>query len=238
MNARTGAAVAKPATISAWPATLSPPAHLAYCIQRGGVTFLDVRRDRYFGLPADLEAVFEALVQAGFRVEALTPGLEQLIALGVLVLGEGDKRPQTLAATPSESWLDAQIVPVGDAGPLDVARAARSVLTAKHMLGRLSLESIIARLRARRPGLAVMDEAMRPLALSFAKARRWTPVEPVCLLDSLAMLDAFHRRGHHPHLVFGVIRQPFAAHCWLQIDGVVINDRLDHVAEYTPILVV
>jgi hypothetical protein len=58
------------------------------------------------------------------------------------------------------------------------------------------------------------------------------------LLDSLALLAFLRQRGLYADLVFGVIRQPFAAHCWVQARGVVLNDRLDRVAEFTPILVI
>ena len=39
-------------------------------------------------------------------------------------------------------------------------------------------------------------------------------------------------------LVFAVMTRPFAAHCWVQLDETVLNDRLDHVRKFTPILVV
>jgi hypothetical protein len=41
-----------------------------------------------------------------------------------------------------------------------------------------------------------------------------------------------------PRWVFGVQSRPFAAHCWLQLGGVVLNDTVDHVKRYTPIMVV
>jgi hypothetical protein len=39
-----------------------------------------------------------------------------------------------------------------------------------------------------------------------------------------------------PQVVFGVIADPFQAHCWLQEGNVVLNDDLERVGKYKPIL--
>jgi hypothetical protein len=46
------------------------------------------------------------------------------------------------------------------------------------------------------------------------------------------------RHGIHPVWIFGVQARPFAAHCWLQLNGTVLNDTVDHVIGYTPIMAV
>ena len=53
------------------------------------------------------------------------------------------------------------------------------------------------------------------------------------------MLRRFlHRRGLDAAWVFGARTWPFAAHCWLQVGDVVINDRIDHVDRFAPVMVV
>jgi hypothetical protein len=37
--------------------------------------------------------------------------------------------------------------------------------------------------------------------------------------------------------VMGVSGRPFAAHCWVQVGDRVVNDTLDHVILFTPILI-
>jgi hypothetical protein len=39
-------------------------------------------------------------------------------------------------------------------------------------------------------------------------------------------------------LVFGAKLNPFAAHCWVQLEDVVLNDRTDNVAVFTPVGVI
>jgi hypothetical protein len=38
--------------------------------------------------------------------------------------------------------------------------------------------------------------------------------------------------------VFGVQTLPFGAHCWVQLGDTVINDTVEHVRGYTPIMMV
>ena len=39
----------------------------------------------------------------------------------------------------------------------------------------------------------------------------------------------------HANLVFGVTGDPFSAHCWVQVDELVLNDTLGNANAYTPI---
>jgi hypothetical protein len=45
------------------------------------------------------------------------------------------------------------------------------------------------------------------------------------------------KAGLRPALVFAVRLDPFAAHCWLQHDELVLNDAVDRVGAFTPVLV-
>lgn len=81
-------------------------------------------------------------------------------------------------------------------------------------------------------------EALRSATLDFLAARRFLPIQPRCLLDSVALLDFLSRRGLDADLVFGVIPRPFSAHCWLQVGAVALNDELDNLVGRAPILVV
>lgn len=70
--------------------------------------------------------------------------------------------------------------------------------------------------------------------------QRWAPYAPVtykCLLRSFLLLRYLHRHGQDAAWVFGVTTWPFDAHCWLQVEDVVLDDELDRVARYTPIMV-
>lgn len=76
------------------------------------------------------------------------------------------------------------------------------------------------------------------LAARFIAARRMVPIAPNCLPDSLALSFFLARRDLFPEIVFGVKLDPFAAHCWVQTDQLVLNDSRDTIEGFVPVLVV
>lgn len=56
------------------------------------------------------------------------------------------------------------------------------------------------------------------------------------MFDSLALLHFLARYRQFPRWVYGVKLKPFRAHCWVQAGDVVVNDIVDNVRGYTPIM--
>jgi hypothetical protein len=84
-------------------------------------------------------------------------------------------------------------------------------------------------------------EPTRELLAVVARFRRWVPFAPVsskCLLRSHMLLRLLRREGHDAQWVFGVGTWPFAAHCWLQVGDMVLDDEPERLLVYRPILVV
>jgi hypothetical protein len=70
---------------------------------------------------------------------------------------------------------------------------------------------------------------------------RWAPYAPVsgkCLLRSFMLRRLLARAGHDVLWVFGVSTWPFRAHCWLQCGEVALDESVDHLAAFAPILAV
>ncbi len=76
------------------------------------------------------------------------------------------------------------------------------------------------------------------MARVFLKYRPLFPRDYLCLFDSLALVRFLSGYDLYPDWVFGVQEDPFRAHCWVQAGEVVLNDHLDNVAVYTPIMTV
>ncbi|WP_151748834.1 lasso peptide biosynthesis B2 protein [Acinetobacter lactucae] len=57
-----------------------------------------------------------------------------------------------------------------------------------------------------------------------------------CLLKSMALKYFLSLNGFNADLIIGVRANPFFAHAWLQIDNVVLNDDIDKVGDYQPIM--
>jgi Transglutaminase-like superfamily len=79
-------------------------------------------------------------------------------------------------------------------------------------------------------------ERARSLVSVFNSLRLFYPRSYLCLFDSLALIHFLARFHVYPDWVFGVNADPFEAHCWVQADGVVLNDTVQRVSGFTPIM--
>ena len=79
---------------------------------------------------------------------------------------------------------------------------------------------------------------------AIAAARRfWTllpylPIEGECLVRSALLMRFLNRQGLDADWIFGVRLHPFAAHCWVQAGDVCLNDDVERLWAYTPIMIV
>jgi len=213
---------------------------LSYCEADGHPVFLDLPRDRYVRLTAGGEAAFRALCagEGGGREAALS----QLAAMGILRLSDTQK-PITpvLSALPGASLVEQQ----GDPAPIharDLAMVAWHVASARIRLSTRALSATLGRLAARKarcaPATSKGEAAIIDLASRFDRARAFVPVAPLCLLDSIALMEWLLACHVPATLVMGVRLNPFAAHCWVQTPDLLLNDALDHARNHQPILVI
>lgn len=72
------------------------------------------------------------------------------------------------------------------------------------------------------------------VATAFDRTRRLLSATDQCLPRSIAMVGVLARHSCRAQLVIGVTL-PFAAHCWVQHDGIVLSDPLDRIRRFTPI---
>lgn len=57
-----------------------------------------------------------------------------------------------------------------------------------------------------------------------------------CLLKSMSLKYFLDFHGFKTDLIIGVKTNPFFAHAWLQIGDLVLNDDIDRVGDYSPIM--
>lgn len=208
-----------------------------YCVANQQIALLDLRADRYYCLPAPVEAALKRVIEAGGDSSGETDALAPLLKRQLLETGIPWTSRTPSIDPPRISAMDSHHEPTD---LILVGRAALSNLQAMQTLKRKSLLTIIETRRAckttARPD--AMQRALPELVASFLVVRRLLGAHDKCLRWSLAMTDYLAALGHFPNLVLGVRLRPFAAHAWVQAGDVVLSDRLDHVLLYTPILVV
>lgn len=227
--------------------------HMRACAFDDQVVLLDLARGKYLGLktPPGLDQIASGWPGPGVPGASSTPSLhaermaERLKGAGILCDEPSGPthRPIGRPACPPARALNAGDLPGHRSRPVHVAHFLRSAARATADLRFRSLSSIVQAVESRRlrwpragndarddlPTLVASYERLRPLVFT---------VRDECLFDSLALLDFLASFGLHPLCIIGVKTRPFGAHAWLQDGDVVLNDQMEHVLQFKPILTI
>lgn len=229
--------------------------HAFACLSGSSVVLLDLKADRYLALEASRARSLAGLV-AGWptlATEALLPTAEagNRIAAGMLKRGlltsersQGKELTPPPVAVPADTAIDP-----ADEGEISLRLkhllSFVAALTAARLHLRFrSMEWIVDDVCRRRAKLISREGqheiAIRQLARLFDRLRSYTyDARGACLFDSLALLYFLLREGLQPQWVVGVRSSPsFMAHSWVQHGETLLNDSLDRVSVYTPIMAV
>lgn len=216
---------------------------LSFCLVDNHPVFMDIRADRYFELPPSVEAAFLAFLQGDLseRSRAL------LLRAGVVNSGDwASQRPVPASSTPcraSVMELPATHAPFKFQLALEIFGLVRC--TARKLRTK-PLHAIIDELVSERRATArpescsaqsASHSALVEAAASFLRIRIYAPADTSCLLDSIALCRLLQRYRLPWTIVFGVTRYPFAAHCWVQVGDLVLNDTVGNALAHTTIRV-
>jgi hypothetical protein len=205
--------------------TCAPGIHMA----RVGpdIVLLDTAADRYSALP-DLGEQIDPAPDGS--VQASSAIAEELIALGLAMPGR--PTPPRRAALPPRR----ELVPEPSREPTAIVRAAAILVASGLRFRRSTLATLLGPVAH---GISTeAGERLEPVVAAARAAWPWIPLEGECLQRSFQLRSLLARHGWPVDWVFGVRTWPFAAHCWIQMEDRVLNDSLDRVRRYTPILTV
>lgn len=206
------------------------------CVIDEDIVFLDVAADAYLCF---VQAVDQIALGEGGRVSTGDASYARtLIEVGLVSL---EPRPAVRAIPPKPSF-DLGVA-VRRPGPREIAAALMASAVAARDFRGLTFEQLLARARlGRSPCDAARDagrrEAVCDAAATFALMRPWSPVGGTCLKRSYQLLDYLRRLGLDADWVIGVRTWPFMAHCWLQSESVALDDDVERLIAYTPILAI
>ena len=224
------------------------------CLSGRHCMFLDLQRDSYFSVPReDIEALTPwiqnwSLTRCGPSPSTPPPDSTVTLAAELLRAGILTERAPTTIELPHRAAAAAQdlasISPEAQEGgsvrPFFLATTALS--RASWELQTASISRIVRAVQKTKYSAAISgptdcNEAAR-LTAAFLKIRPFFPRNYCCLFDSLALLRFLSGFQLFPDWVFAVQADPFNAHCWVQAGTLVLNDHLDHVCGFTPIMTV
>lgn len=220
---------------------------LSCCDVDGHLIFLDVAQDRYFKLTDTLE---EAMRRFQAHKDVTPTLVEGLAAARILVEAQNPiaRAVRANIRRPTCSAIEQPITVAGQRiGIATIFEVMAIVWSTHRQLKTRTLKANLDQASAYRDRKAGAHGDATPAAAEgsllqangqFERARRYVPIEPICLLDSLSLLRFLSRRGLPANIVFGVTPEPFAAHCWVQAGDMVLNETLFDTHAYTPIKVV
>ena len=226
--------------------------HAFVCLSGGSLVLLDLKRDRYLALDATRAGSLDGIV-AGWPIRALptpppagTAGriIQSMLKRGLLTSErvQGKEPVAPVVSMPVDSVLDGASGEDVSVRLGDVLRFVRAVMLASWHLRFRSMEWIVADVARRRAKASCRtggtERAIQQPARVFDRLRSFTyDVREACLFDSLALLYFMLDEGLQPQWIVGVRSSPeFLAHSWIQHGGTVLNDSVDRVAVYTPIM--
>jgi hypothetical protein len=232
--------------------------HVRFCECDEGILFLDLKKNRYLGVGKEHLGALRSLLQ-GCVSGSCSDSAEEctqnngtdslantLLEQGLLVKGVSPLRPSAPAIRGAKKAIDCGWS-TESAPALSFDHCYTfllAILNASFQLKFLCIDRIIRNLQNSTDPISVayteFDEStVVDLILIFGRLTPWTyTAKDACLFDSLALVRFL--RSHHVNATWtiGVTARPFAAHCWVQYGDLVLNDTLEHVQCFTPILVV
>lgn len=199
----------------------SPFDTCAWCAIEGCLVFLDLSQDRYFRLTDDANAA----------------ALEALQEHGAARRGQPSSLPPPTGWRPANRAAEA--IATGPFRVADVARALWMQKRVERQLAQRSFEAVLTDLhttlrRAPKRRARSGEATIR----AFEHARLLRTAADRCLPRSIALALCLAANGVRSHIVIGVKIAPFGAHCWAQAGDTILNDTVEEVSRYAPILVI
>lgn len=219
---------------------------------------LDLERDKYFSIDLQGAKALEQAVAGWPPLEEpdRTPGttppappdgsdVSALLVQGLLTRDPANGKPATPISieTPVIALTRCDLTSAPSVTPKDFLAFVRSSARVVALRRCSPIAAIVHRVQRRNdlgnapPGSFDMSATQRLLAV-FDVLRPLFPGSHSCLPDSLLLLEFLAAHRIYPTWVFGVRVRPWRAHCWVQQSDVVLNDAVERVRNFTPIMAI
>lgn len=231
------------------------PGHVYFCLAGTHYVFLDLRHDKYLCLPPTYTNALAQYVVSqhsdpdctvefppNYTTEPDSCALiHALLKKGLIVERKGKILAPSRIGAPLFDLSDDSGRPRPPISPAHVRNFFIAAALASKTLRWGSIERTVRSVSERKPGYRAAPtnatvRVVSDLFRVFQALRLYYPRSYLCLFDSLAFLYFLARYDVFPQWVYGVRVEPFSAHCWVQIADRVVNDIIDNVRGYTPIM--
>jgi len=207
--------------------------NVTFCIASNRAIFLDVARDRYTRLPEQLNGPFVRWI-LGDKAAEYQDAAAMLEREHLLERAEDDVAPMPCRFPAARSSLSPK-QPSPAVAVLASIRFGYALRRARHRLARRGLLGALSHVVMTREARSARRDP-RAIASALVAVGAALGYGEDCLVRSLALVDCLHQTGSDGTVVFGVLAMPFGAHCWVQAGDLVLNDQVDRVSLFTPIV--
>ena len=222
--------------------------NLHFCRLSDSVVFLDAQNDRYFAFSAIWTELFMQICESGkseLSKEATSFAYE-LVARNILTTDSTMGRELSACSTIPPRW--AILDEWTEAGPkitlYDILIFLRAIVEVKLLVmfsGKSTIRRVFDRAQAWKAAAGQNNPSSARLVIHDTRVfHRLTTfflsAHDECFFRSVLLFRYLCRKGLCTELQIGVRNAPFRAHCWVSFEGIVLNDFLDSVLEFTPIL--
>lgn len=224
------------------------------CKAQGYWIILSVNRDKYLCVThTDLASIgrrlhgwrdhtgtVEKFPQFGVEADSL---IASLVSSGIITGNPNDGKPFAESDCPAceKAMENLESNAPATHSIWSVIRFFLACVKIDWQLRRKQLSRILAKIERRRLRASSSVDIQNvihasKLMAAFKDLRSLYPRPYLCLFDSLALLEFLASYRSFPRIVFGIVADPFQAHCWLQEGDVLLNDDLERVGKYKPIV--
>lgn len=226
---------------------LSPTAFC--CEDNGHCIMLDIRKDQYYLIERDdwtIISPFIAKLQTphvghcSASPEKVQKLVQTLICRGLLTPDGRQGKPLVYCKPHPPNSLFEQIEcdtppSIRWYHPISIFFVG---IFAQFLLTCIPLRIIIKLIKSGKRGSTTYTDNYIHAARVFQHLRPFLPKSTVCLYDSLSFFFFCRLHGLRPDVVIGIRAEPFAAHCWTQIEGIILNDVPANILQYRPIMLI
>ena len=216
--------------------------HAFFCLADGHYVFLDLRHDEYMCLGREETQEFRKMLDGSRPLGDDSVIVRTLLDKDLFVRNEADGKqpvPQTVESASASLMIGSADRPRPAINPVYVLRFFAAAGKASWNLRFQPIEATVRNVERRKLAnrkLAPDRRRVIELFSVFQTLRPYYPRPYLCLFDSLALIHFMAQFRVYPEWVYGVKLEPWGAHCWVQSDDLVVNDIVDNVNGYTPIM--
>jgi hypothetical protein len=227
--------------------------HVYVCHANEHLVFLDLRKDEYLCLGREQSLALRPLLteHGAFECSAarsmqswpsVNCALQSLAERGLVVDDSAPDRDLVYVSSepPSTGMSGRRHAPPVIVKFEDIRKFFAAAFLTSMRLRWSSLESTVRcveiRKRAAKPSTVARGTIAGERTAAFHALRQYYPRDYLCLFDSLSLIEFLAQYRVFPQWVFGVTMEPFRAHCWVQEGSTILNDTIENVKNYTPIM--